>query len=463
MNYAEQIRLTSGWLVSNNWETADRHLVRAKASGIEYRHLTADPDFTPGSVSIIRGPRQVGKSTECKFVVRSGLARNRHSTQYVYFPCDNLMRRQEIAEAVRAAIAMTTPNANKPLTLFMDEITGIKEWYKTVKWLIDTGAIEHTALVLTGSSAQEIKRGYDRMPGRRDGGQDVCLLPMPFREFARVTAAVDLPALSLWDVISSEDAFLEFRQHLLVKETALQNLLSFYLRIGGMPAVVSDFKAARGIAETTRETMLGVVSSEIEKQRRSTATLRMILSALYDAMPNPISLNRIASSQNIPSAATVKDYLEILHASFVSFPVAPLDISKRIAFPRKDKKYYFIDPSFLEAIRAALGLREPSEACLAESAVAVAMIRHFAREWARWGHVEALHYWRSSSGREVDFVVERENRFHGIEVKYQGSISGWDELSIVKGIGRGVLVTRDAFEFAAVPRIPLWAFLTLGT
>jgi predicted AAA+ superfamily ATPase len=356
---------------------------------------------------------------------------------------------------------MTTPGVDKPLTLFMDEITGIKEWYKTVKWLVDTGALAHTALVLTGSSAQEIKRGYDRMPGRRDGGRDVCLLPMPFRDFGRVIAGVDLPARALWDTIASEDAFLDFRTQFLAKETALRDILPLYLRFGGFPKVVAEVRSHGGMEETTREMLLGVVSSEIEKQRRSTATLRMILSALYGALPNPISLNRIAASQNIPSAATVKDYLEILHGAFVSFPVAPLDLSKRVAFPRKDRKYYFSDPAFLEAIRVAFGFREPGEACLAESAAAVALIRRFAGEWARWGHVDDLHYWRATSGREVDFVIEHDGRLRGIEVKYQASVSGWDELSIVKGIGGGVLVTRDAFEFAAVPRIPLWAFLLL--
>ena len=93
--------------------------------------------------------------------------------------------------------------------------------------------------------------------------------------------------------------------------------------------------------------------------------------------------------------------------------------------------------------------------------MAVALLRHYAGHWARWGHVDDLHYWRATSGREVDFVIEHDRRFHGIEVKYQNAVSGWDELSIVKGIGRGVLVTRDTFAFAEVPRIPLWAFLLL--
>lgn len=461
MNAQEQIRLTCGWLASSEWQATDRHLSRAKTSGILYRHLAEDLDFTPGTVSIMRGPRQIGKSTECKFIVAAGLARHKHPSQYVYFPCDNLVRRQELAEVARVAIAMTAPTTEKPLTLFFDEVTGIKEWYKTVKWLVDTDALAHTALVLTGSSAQEIKRGYDRMPGRREGGKDLCLLPMAFRDYARVTGGVVLPVLSLWEATGSENAFAHFRTQCMGHETALQDLLPGYLRFGGFPGVVAAVKSHGDIGEPLRETLLAIVASEIEKQRRSTATLRMILQALHNALPNPISLNRIAASQNIPSAATVKDYLEILHASFVTFPVAPFDISKRIAFPRKDRKYYFIDPAFLDAIRAASGLREPDEAALAESAVAVALIRHFSTEWARWGHVDDLHYWRSSSGREVDFVIERNGLYHGIEVKYQNAVSGWDELSIAKGIGRGVLVTRDTFCFGAIPRIPLWAFLSL--
>lgn len=113
MNCAEQINVASGWLGIVDWHITDRHLARAKASGIEYRHLPADMDFAPGTVSIIRGPRQIGKSTECKFIVASGLARQRHAGQYVYFPCDNLVRRQKLVEVARVAKAMTAPTATR--------------------------------------------------------------------------------------------------------------------------------------------------------------------------------------------------------------------------------------------------------------------------------------------------------------------------------------------------------------
>jgi len=117
MNYTEQIYSTSGWLGSPGWQSRDRHLSRAAASGIRFRHPPEDVAFAPGTANIIRGPRQIGKSTECKFIIDASLSRGLDPSQCVYFPCDNLMRRQEIAEVTRVAIGIAQPTPDKPLTL----------------------------------------------------------------------------------------------------------------------------------------------------------------------------------------------------------------------------------------------------------------------------------------------------------------------------------------------------------
>jgi predicted AAA+ superfamily ATPase len=98
---------------------------------------------------------------------------------------------------------------------------------------------------------------------------------------------------------------------------------------------------------------------------------------------------------------------------------------------------------------------------LAEQATALAIVRSAAKSWAKWGHVDTLYYYRTSTGKEVDFVIERGGSWFGIEVKYQSRISGWDDLHILRSIGNGILITKDEFSFGKVPRIPLWAFLLL--
>jgi len=395
-------------------------------------------------------------------IVDDGIRRGNRPSQFVYFPCDNLLRRQEIVNVVNAAKQLCQPQPDRPLTLFLDEITSVKEWHKTVKWLADANMLVNVALALTGSSAYDIRRGYERMPGRREGGSDICLLPMGFRTFCRILAGIQAPDLSLWEMVGLRAAFEDWWRDLTSAQTTIIRCLKLFLQHGGFPQVVAELKRNAEPRVETRDLFLSIIASAIEKQRRSTATLRMVLSGIYTTLTTPVSLNRLASVQNIPSAATVKDYLELLHSSFICFPVAPLDLSKGTAFPRKNRKYYFVDPAFAGAVGSALGLRPLDVAQQAEQSVGVNVIRHFARDWARWGQVDALFYWRSSSNREVDFVVKREGRYFGIEVKYQTQVSGWDEMSISRGIGQGMLVTRDHFEYGPVHRIPLWAFLLLS-
>jgi len=71
--------------------------------------------------------------------------------------------------------------------------------------------------------------------------------------------------------------------------------------------------------------------------------------------------------------------------------------------------------------------------------------------------------WKESKGREIDFVhfITPTGRPFGVEVKYQSRVSGWDEQSISKSIGQGVLVTRGSFKLNKVCHIPLRAFLLL--
>ena len=69
----------------------------------------------------------------------------------------------------------------------------------------------------------------------------------------------------------------------------------------------------------------------------------------------------------------------------------------------------------------------------------------------------------ASNNKEIDFVLYKNNKPFGFEVKYQNNVSGWDEMSIQKGLGNGVLITRNCFEYGDVSKLPLWAFLLTHT
>ena len=68
---------------------------------------------------------------------------------------------------------------------FLDEITLIKDWQYALKKIIDLGWGEKTSFLLTGSSTVDLRKGAERLPGRRGKvyQPDKVLLPMSFREF----------------------------------------------------------------------------------------------------------------------------------------------------------------------------------------------------------------------------------------------------------------------------------------
>lgn len=88
--------------------------------------------------------------------------------------------------------------------MFIDEITSVRSWQKPIKNHADLGTFIDMFILLTGSSAIEIKRGYERMPGRRGGGFDEAILPMDFFDFCHCLNVYNKERYELFKVISTE-------------------------------------------------------------------------------------------------------------------------------------------------------------------------------------------------------------------------------------------------------------------
>ncbi|MCK5231865.1 MAG: ATP-binding protein, partial [Desulfobulbaceae bacterium] len=78
MTYLERLITHSPWWAEPEWALADRLLKNARSANFHFRHLSRElrraENLPPGSVSIVRGPRQVGKTTELKFLVEDLLS-----------------------------------------------------------------------------------------------------------------------------------------------------------------------------------------------------------------------------------------------------------------------------------------------------------------------------------------------------------------------------------------------------
>lgn len=181
MNLLERLISQSPWWRDKAWESHDRTIERVKASDFLFRHLRPDlsipENLPPGSISIIRGPRQVGKTTELKLLVSDLVRRGVPPRNIGYYPCDDIIHFRELMDLIRV-FAKTVEGQGGTGYLLMDEVTAVKNWHRAVKSVADSGMLENIYLLLTGSSAIDIKRGYERMPGRRGKGFDRAFLPL---------------------------------------------------------------------------------------------------------------------------------------------------------------------------------------------------------------------------------------------------------------------------------------------
>ena len=465
MNLLERLISQSPWWHDKAWQRRDRNIRSIKSAGFSFRHLPRDlrdpTNLRPGTISIIRGPRQVGKTTEIKLFISDLIAAGIPPRNIAYYACDDIIHFRELKDLI--GVFVRTLEAQGAVGyLFLDEITAVRNWHRGVKSAADSGMLEKVYLLLTGSSAVDIKRGYERMPGRRGKGFDRAFLPLAFDDFCKAQG-IKFPEGSLSNILTRESVFRCYETEAVIVRSALVQALDQYMRWGGFPLVVRDLVKKGKVSDDTLEVYRSVMFSEFEKQRRSVSLFLGLLRKLYDVLGCPVSFNSLTQDTGLRSNVVVQDYLSIFNSVFLGFMVPCLDIIKRRPYPKREKKFYSIDPIIWQIVAQSGALQPLPESLLAEQAVAVQLVRPMAHQWASLGSLEGLYYFKSRKGKEVDFVffdTVAQMPF-GVEVKYQSRISGWDEQSIAKGVGRGVLVSRDSFKWGQICHIPLWAFLLL--
>ena len=102
-----------------------------------------------------------------------------------YYACDLLGSAEELFQVIRQYQEFSQSHKFKRRYIFIDEISLVQDWQYAVKQAIDLGWGQSTTFILTGSSAVDIKRGAERLPGRRGrvSQADKVLMPLDFRGF----------------------------------------------------------------------------------------------------------------------------------------------------------------------------------------------------------------------------------------------------------------------------------------
>jgi predicted AAA+ superfamily ATPase len=306
----------------------------------------------------ISGPRQVGKTTLAKGILSDHFS----SGRYLNWDLDE--DRQDILKK--------RWDSDDKLLIF-DELHKFPRWKTWVKGIYDVSHESHAFLV-TGSARLDIyRRGGDSLLGRYHPWR---LHPFTLDELPKE--------------ISQKEGF--------------QRLMT----VGGFPEpfISGDERNAR---RWRRERFDRVLREDIRdlESIRNIPLLGMFVDMLRQRVGSFIALSNIASDLQI-SPKTAKAWLEVLERMYLVFAVRPYTRSLPRAVLKPPKVYFFDNADVLSG-----------EGERFENLVAATLLKrlHFLED--RDGYRYELRYLRDKEGREIDFVIVRENRIEElIEAKW---------------------------------------------
>lgn len=405
------------------------------------------------AILTLRGPRQVGKSTSVKLLIRQLLLDYKVPKNHVfYFSLDRIEDFDQLYELIDNYLKHVTPSLRQRLHIFLDEISFVREWQRGVKALADEGKLRNVTMLLTGSNLLDIGEGAERMPGRRGklSKLDFEQLPMSFSEFCLLTE----PEIDQGDYAS-----------LTHHTDQLQHRFREYLVTGGFPLSVNHFLSQGQISPYVYQLYLSWIEGDIGRSGKLVRNLYQIMSRVLKHMSTGVSWYALSREAGIASHATVQEYVDILERMYVLRAVPFLDLSSKVPMFRKNKKLYLQDPLifhcfsgkesgisdnfFAECQRVSTDPESVSR--LVESVVGIHICRSFGN----------CFYWQGP--KEIDFVANRGGRLAFFEVKYRERVSA-SEFEWFGGVRpkreRLVVVTKQTSEEGAVVQmIPAPVFL----
>lgn len=480
----EEINRYNPWWGREGWERDDPHLRRLRGRFVRLpAPQVEEVDLMRAAVHVLRGPRQVGKSTDLKLLVRRALGSAAPPRHVVYLSLD-LLENQPAAELVRVvsrALELAGRSADVPRLILLDEVTATSNWRTAIKVLWDDGRIDTDVVLCTGSSAIDLAYGAaERLPGRRGAGRDMLVLPQSFGSFARALDP-ELPAgmgMTVAEILSDDGrtGLLDARVHL----PALRVALERYLLFGGLPAAVAE--AASGLdapSEEVKDVLWDSLVREVQRRGASISAAQALIERVARSLGSKVSWSRLARELGVPlgratharpsrstDPRTVQSYVELLAVNYFALVLYFWKADSGSGDLAKDKKVYFGDPLLYTIARTRTALPNNTHAAV-ENALALALYRRYEpseRSAEAFPCPERLHVWGTSKGGEIDFVCGQRSAIDAVEVADWESVSRQKATAPMRALpGRPAIVaTRDELRFGPTANLVpasllLWA------
>jgi predicted AAA+ superfamily ATPase len=442
------------WSQGADFVLYDKNLLQTKPIFFERKEL----ELKKGNIYILRGPRQVGKTTYLKDMVRKLISRGISPRDILYLSLDFFTSRRELRNAIQYFFQSRRDSAH--IYLFLDEITAIEDWNLELKFMADQGLLQNGALIATGSSAVKLKEKGELLPGRGIEGNEYHIKPLTFSEFA--IQAIDFISqnlsqnelqnslLKLKPILFSSQLifnrnFDEIRkvfEHLTPFKSDLGYLFRLYLTTGGLPGVINHYFSNRYLNQKDKienpvaEIFIRDVVGDLNKFQRQETIGRQILKAIISRYGSRYSFSNLSREIERNHVTTI-DYLEFMEESFICFTFYAYDFNTKSIKLKGDKKVYFFDPFVFHSVKSYLQGEDiwnvisrtfENEELLSTlvEGITISLLRIQGElPLMREGNT-FLWFYYDKSGKEIDIIIKDKNVPYGIEVKYQNQVSERD-------------------------------------
>lgn len=460
--------------------------------GYTFESYTSEPK--KDVIYVIRGPRQVGKTTFLKRWIQRLLERGTNPTNVFYWTCDLIENPSKLSELIESFLDFSATSKGRK-HIFLDEISAVPGWQKAIKYLVDLGKLKNCTVILTGSHSLDIKKSAELLPGRRgeEAIPDRMFLPMKFSEYAETLNENMKEIIKNLDILKRDkrknliDSLLKGNlpdeiKSLNLYSKELSSLFENYLISGGVPNATHYLQKNGEIPSEIYGDHLRAVLGDLAKWNLKDRYLRQVLRRVVETLGTPVSWRTLMSGTDIASHTTVENYVDVLSDAFILSYIYNLDFNLDQPYYPGDKKIYFNDPFFFHALNGLLPGKDPfktsqtflsfpeNKAKLVECVVSNHLIRlsfNLYHTQQYYDYANFLFYWRSKKGHEIDFALKINKKYIPIELKYSSSIRKPDLIGVrsfmmKKRLKTGIVLTKDMLkQMGNVTAIPTHLFLLI--
>ncbi|MBI5195798.1 MAG: ATP-binding protein [Nitrospirae bacterium] len=366
--------------------------------------------YEPGIIVLV-GARQVGKTSILHLVIEELNKQKANKKHVHYFDLEDFTILEILNKGIKEFIGLLKASGadiEKQNYIFIDEIQYMQNPANFLKLLNDKH--KNLKLIVSGSSTLEIRRKFkDSLAGRKVVFE---VYPLDFYEFLIFKNEKKLADAVLKSNIrhfKPGDKIEELPAKYFASELA--GYFREYVVFGGYPKIALEAEQEKKVAY-----LMDIYNSYIKKDIKdimridNITAFNNLIKALSLQTGGMINISELCTTVKI-ARDTLERYLFLLENTFVIKTITPFSNNPRKEIS-KMKKIYFVDTGLRNIVVKNfhdLESRTDSGGLL-ENTVCGNIMKNLPP-------LSELHFWRTLSKNEVDFVLVEDNKPKAIEVK----------------------------------------------